>query len=169
MWWPKTERQAELVALAGRLADRFAERAPQHDREGSFPHENFADLAASGYLALTIPREFGGGGASILEATLAQARLSEGDGSTGLGMSMHLSIMGRLGWAVVAGRRRRPRSQPTARSPSPGARHSPPWRLPCGSSPSPPRSRAKRAKRPDNSCSKPACPGCALRRPGTQW
>src|SRR5438067_12075294 len=103
MWWPKTERQAEFVALAAGLANRFAERAAQHDRDGSFPHENFVELAKSGYLALTIPQEFGGGGASILEATLAQARLAEGDGSTGLGVSMHLSIMGRPGRAGLAG------------------------------------------------------------------
>lgn len=102
MWWPKTARQEELVALAGSLAERFATRAPQHDREGSFPHENFADLHRSGYLALTIPREFGGGGASILEMTLAQERLARGDASTALGASMHLSILGRLGGAVLA-------------------------------------------------------------------
>lgn len=89
--------------MAGSLAERFAVRAPQHDREGSFPHENFVDLHRSGYLALTIPREFGGGGASILEMTLAQERLARGDAATALGASMHLSILGRLGGAVLAG------------------------------------------------------------------
>src|SRR5947209_1027535 len=53
MWWPKTERQTELLALAGRLADRFSQRAAQHDRDGTFPYENFRDLAECGYLALT--------------------------------------------------------------------------------------------------------------------
>jgi alkylation response protein AidB-like acyl-CoA dehydrogenase len=103
MWWPKTRRQEELVALAGDLAARFAARAPRHDRDGSFPHENFADLHASGYLALSIPREFGGAGATILELTLAQERLARGDASTALGAAMHLSILGRLGQAVLAG------------------------------------------------------------------
>ena len=103
MFWPKTERQAAVLALAGRLADRCAARAERHDREGTFPHENFRDLAEAGYLALTIPREFGGGDATILEATLGQARLGQGDGSTALGASMHLSIMGRLGRAVLGG------------------------------------------------------------------
>ena len=103
MWWPKTRRQEELVALAGDLGARFATRAAGHDRDGTFPHENFADLHASGYLALSIPREFGGGGASYLELALAQERLARGDASTALGASMHLSILGRLGWAVLAG------------------------------------------------------------------
>ncbi len=103
MWWPKTERQRELVALAAGLAEQFSAGAEAHDREGSFPHENFASLHRSGYLALTIPQEFGGRGATILEATLAQERLARGDGSTALGTSMHLSILGRLGRAVLAG------------------------------------------------------------------
>ncbi|HEX2326707.1 MAG TPA: acyl-CoA dehydrogenase family protein, partial [Chloroflexota bacterium] len=102
MWWPKTRRQEELVALAGELGARFAVRAPGHDRDGTFPHENFADLHASGYLALSIPREFGGGGASYLELALAQERLARGDASTALGAGMHLSILGRLGWAVLS-------------------------------------------------------------------
>jgi len=101
MWWPKTERQRELVVLAAGLSEQFSARAEVHDRQGSFPHENFASLHHSGYLALTIPQEFGGGGATILEATLAQERLARGDGSTALGTSMHLSILGRLGRAVL--------------------------------------------------------------------
>jgi alkylation response protein AidB-like acyl-CoA dehydrogenase len=103
MWWPKTERQAELLALAGELADRLASRAARHDDEGSFPPENFADLRARGYLALSIPEECGGAGASILELALAQERLAQGDASTALGVGMHLSILGRLGTAVLAG------------------------------------------------------------------
>lgn len=103
MWWPKTDRQRDLVSHAGTLADQFSSRAAAHDRAGSFPFENFADLHQSGYLALTIPRRFGGGGASILEACLAQERLARGDGSTALGASMHLSILGRIGSALEMG------------------------------------------------------------------
>src|SRR5688500_4241565 len=103
MWWPKTDRQRQFLSLADQLAERFAQRAEAHDRDGSFPHENFADLHRAGYLALTIPTEFGGQGATILEAVLAQARLARGDGATALGSAMHLSILGRLGRAVLAG------------------------------------------------------------------
>ena len=103
MWWPKTARQRELADLADSLAAGCAARAEQHDRNGAFPHENFADLHRSGYLALSIPRELGGGGASLLELALAQERLARGDGSTALGAAMHLSILGRLGRAVLAG------------------------------------------------------------------
>src|SRR5687767_1485350 len=103
MWWPKTDRQRDFVSLAARLADRFTQRAETHDRDRTFPHANFADLHRAGYLALTIPSEFGGQGATILEAVLAQERLARGDGATALGSAMHLSILGRLGRAVLAG------------------------------------------------------------------
>jgi alkylation response protein AidB-like acyl-CoA dehydrogenase len=103
MLWPKTPHQQALVDRADVLADRFEARALAHDRAGTFPHENFADLHRDGLLALTIPRAFGGGGATLLEAVLAQERLARGDGSTALGVAMHLSIMGRLGAAIVAG------------------------------------------------------------------
>jgi hypothetical protein len=36
-----TPRERELVELAGSLADRFAERAGEHDREGTFPFQNY--------------------------------------------------------------------------------------------------------------------------------
>ncbi len=52
----------ELVALAERMAADFATRAADHDREGSYPHENLAALREAGYLAAPIPRELGGMG-----------------------------------------------------------------------------------------------------------
>lgn len=93
--FPKTERQAECMALADRLAAVAAERAPGHDREGSFPMESIAALRASGYPALTVPKEFGGWGADPLELALAQERLARGDGSVGLSSWMHLGLIAR--------------------------------------------------------------------------
>lgn len=103
MFWPKTDRQRAYLSLASELASRFSERAESHDRAGSFPHENFVDLHRAGYLSLTIPAEFSGKGASILEAALAQERLARGDGATALGTAMHLGILGRVGHAVLSG------------------------------------------------------------------
>jgi alkylation response protein AidB-like acyl-CoA dehydrogenase len=93
--YPKTERQAEYMALADRLGAFAAERAPAHDREGSFPFESIAELRASGYPALTVPKELGGWGADPLELALAQERLARGDGSVGLGSWMHLGLIAR--------------------------------------------------------------------------
>ncbi len=74
--YPKTERQAEFMALADRLAAYAAERAPESDRENAFPFETFRELAASGYLALTVPEEYGGRGADPLEVALCQELLA---------------------------------------------------------------------------------------------
>jgi alkylation response protein AidB-like acyl-CoA dehydrogenase len=91
-----SDRERELVELAGRLADRFAERASEHDREGTFPFENYEDMREAGYLGLTVPEELGGRGASLHELILAQERLAMGDGSTALAVNMHVSPIGQL-------------------------------------------------------------------------
>ncbi len=89
-------RQRELVDLAGRLADTFSDRAAAHDRDASFPFQNYDDLRESGYLGLTVPEELGGRGASLLELVLCQERLAMGDGSTALAANMHVSPIGQL-------------------------------------------------------------------------
>src|SRR5918999_5733222 len=94
---PLTPRQRELVELAGRLADTFAVRAAEHDRENTFPVENYDDMRTAGYLTLTVPEELGGGGATLSELVLAQERLAMGDGSTALAVNMHVSPIGQLG------------------------------------------------------------------------
>jgi alkylation response protein AidB-like acyl-CoA dehydrogenase len=91
-----TARQRELVALAGRLADEFAERAAEHDREGTFPFENYDRMREEGYLGLTVPEELGGMGAGLYDLVLAQERLAAGDGSTALAVNMHVSPIGQL-------------------------------------------------------------------------
>jgi alkylation response protein AidB-like acyl-CoA dehydrogenase len=91
-----TPRERELVELAGGLADRFAERAAEHDRDATFPRENYEDMREAGYLGLTVPEELGGRGASLYELILAQERLAMGDGSTALAVNMHVSPIGQL-------------------------------------------------------------------------
>ena len=57
-------RQQELIARARRLAlERFAPRADTHDRDASFPFDDYADLRAVGLLGLCVPERFGGLGA----------------------------------------------------------------------------------------------------------
>ncbi len=97
MSWPKTERQERFVALANDVAGPIAARAAEVDRNSSFPYESFDELRQAGYLTLTIPEEFGGVGADILEYSLAQERIAHACGSTGLASSMHLSLLGRVG------------------------------------------------------------------------
>jgi alkylation response protein AidB-like acyl-CoA dehydrogenase len=94
--YPSTDRQRRFLALADPLARRFAERAAQHDADGSFPFENFADLRDAGLLALTTPEQYGGLGADELEYALTLERLARGDASTALALGMSLSNLGQI-------------------------------------------------------------------------
>ncbi|WP_138752318.1 acyl-CoA dehydrogenase family protein [Paenibacillus sinopodophylli] len=86
----RNEREAGIVARTDQLANIFAERSTKHDREGSFPHENFADMRKHGYMKLTVPAQYGGDEASLYEMLLAQDHLARGDGSTALAVGWHL-------------------------------------------------------------------------------
>lgn len=88
--YPRTERQAEFIGMANDLAEIAATNAPRHDRENSFPFDTFEALRSSGFLALTVPEEFGGRGATALEVMLAQERLARGDGGVAFGSTMSL-------------------------------------------------------------------------------
>lgn len=89
----RNQRERELAETAEALAARFAERAETHDREGSFPFDNFAELREAGYLRLTVPASLGGGGISLYELVLVQERLARGDGATALAVGWHLGQM----------------------------------------------------------------------------
>ncbi|MCC7363950.1 MAG: acyl-CoA/acyl-ACP dehydrogenase [Dehalococcoidia bacterium] len=76
-------------ARARELAGRFAMRAARHDREGSFPFENFAELHEAGFLGLCVPARFGGAEATLTTFLRTQEALAAGDGSTALALNMH--------------------------------------------------------------------------------
>src|SRR5215211_5054909 len=86
-----TEFQAELIEKARRFGRRVvAPRAENHDREASFPIENFRDMHPEGLLAICIPKEDGGLGASFQTYCLAAAELGRYCGATALSWNMHV-------------------------------------------------------------------------------
>lgn len=89
-----TNELDRVLAEARDLAGRFAERAPQHDRAGDFPYENYDDLRSAGLAGLTVPRMWGGAGASLFDTVRVLEVLAAGDGSTGLGFAMHVHSIG---------------------------------------------------------------------------
>ena len=91
-----TEAQRELQQRARCLAEDFATRAAQHDREASDPVENYAALRDAGFHRLNIPTELGGGGVGLLGWSLAAEELGRGCASTALSFNMHLSVVGPL-------------------------------------------------------------------------
>ena len=68
---------------------RFAARAAKHDRDGSFPFENFEELFEAGLLSLTVPAALGGQGAGARETARVLSIIGKADPSTALVLSMH--------------------------------------------------------------------------------
>jgi alkylation response protein AidB-like acyl-CoA dehydrogenase len=92
----RAARQRKFIALAASHADDFKTRSAQHDRENSFPFENVERMKASGYTAIMVPAELGGGGGDILDLVLAQERLARGDLPTAISINMHQFAVGWL-------------------------------------------------------------------------
>ncbi|MEU8170625.1 acyl-CoA dehydrogenase family protein [Micromonospora sp. NPDC049004] len=85
------------LEAARRLAPRFAARAAEHDRDGSFPVDDFRDLRDAGLFGLMLPRALGGLGASFAEYAAVATELARGNGATALVFNMHASVTGALG------------------------------------------------------------------------
>ena len=94
--YPLSDAQGRIAAMADGLAQRFAARAEALDPRWAFPHENFVDLHASGYLRLVLPKAYGGQEASVLDMVIAQEHLARGDAGTALVTAMSINIIGRL-------------------------------------------------------------------------
>jgi len=91
-------RQQELMDLARRLAaECFAPRAAVHDREATFPFDDYADLRAAGLLALCIPERYGGLGATFETYCLVAEQIAQGNASTALTFNMHCLTMLMMG------------------------------------------------------------------------
>ncbi len=88
--------------LTDDLLARISERAPVHDRENTFPHDDLADLRAAGYLTAFVPQGLGGAGLTLEEVAREQARLGAAAPATALAVNMHLIVTGMA--AVLAAR-----------------------------------------------------------------
>ena len=78
------------------LFDRILGRAAHHDQTNTFPHDDWSELSAAGYLRMMVPKELGGLGCSLEVAVEAQARLAQAAPATALAVNMHLI------WTAVA-------------------------------------------------------------------
>lgn len=76
--------------LPDALLDRIRERAAAHDRENTFPAEDLRELRAAGYLSILVPKEHGGAGLGLAEASILQQRLATAAPATALAVNMHL-------------------------------------------------------------------------------
>lgn len=84
------------------LTAAFAATAGRHDRDASFPFENFDRLRQANLLALTAPRRLGGQEADLPTALKVISAVAKGEPATALVLAMqylnHASLEGRSGW-----------------------------------------------------------------------
>jgi alkylation response protein AidB-like acyl-CoA dehydrogenase len=80
--------------LTDDLLARVAERAPAHDRDNTFSHEDLAELREAGYLRAFVPERIGGAGLSLEEVAREQVRLAGAAPATALAVNMHLVVTG---------------------------------------------------------------------------
>lgn len=85
-----------MIDEARRLVPRFAARAGAHDRDGTFPADDFADLRRAGFFGLMAPERLGGAGAGFADYAAIAYELARGNGATALIFNMHASVTGAL-------------------------------------------------------------------------
>ena len=87
-----TRQQRELIDLAATLGrDKFAPRAAQHDRDATFPFDNYQDLREAGLLKICVPTALGGLGADFETYVMVAAEIGRHCGATALSWNMHVS------------------------------------------------------------------------------
>ncbi|GLZ28390.1 butyryl-CoA dehydrogenase [Lentzea sp. NBRC 105346] len=86
---PVRPDDTRFVGMASRIGAVAAEHAAEHDRDATFVVEAYDAMRSEGYLALAVPEELGGLGATMRQVCYAQAELARHDGATGLAQAMH--------------------------------------------------------------------------------
>ena len=87
-----TAQQRELIELAATLGrEKFAPRAATHDRDASFPFDNYQDLREAGLLKICVPKRLGGLGADFATYVMVAAEIGRHCGATALSWNMHVS------------------------------------------------------------------------------
>jgi alkylation response protein AidB-like acyl-CoA dehydrogenase len=90
-----------IVDTTRELGAVFAKRAREAADEDTFVAENFALLKSSGLVEAGVPKEFGGGGASIDELAAMLRTLAHHCPSTALAFSMHTHQVAIPAWRWV--------------------------------------------------------------------
>jgi len=99
----ETDREAELVAWARALGKQISGHARRHDIDGTFVDEAYRVMRDEGYLALAVPAELGGHGATIRQTAMAQRELARHCASSALASSMHHHVVLFTGWRFRRG------------------------------------------------------------------
>jgi acyl-CoA dehydrogenase len=89
---------AGWLAAVAEIAPHLAARAAAVDATDAFVADNYADLRSSGLVAVGVPAELGGGGATHAELCAMLRELGRWCGSTALAFSMHTHQVAVAAW-----------------------------------------------------------------------
>lgn len=89
----RKDEDQDILQKAKELAQIFQKRAQEIDRTASFPRENFNDLKKSGFLSLTVPRQYGGREITLETLLNVIETLACGDAATALCLGWHLGVV----------------------------------------------------------------------------
>jgi alkylation response protein AidB-like acyl-CoA dehydrogenase len=87
------EQRAVRTAVREWVDEVVVPDAARNDREERFPQEALDGLRKTGFVGMTIPEEYGGGGADPLTYVLFIEELSRGDANVRSIMSVHLGLV----------------------------------------------------------------------------
>src|SRR5688572_8685371 len=96
-------QRSDPVALAASVGATLAANAAAHDRDGTLVTEGIDALRAAGLLAIGVPVELGGAGATLREIAAVQRELARYCGSTALASSMHQHVTAFTTWRYRRG------------------------------------------------------------------
>lgn len=85
-----------IDTIAKRLAVAFAARADAADKQARLPAEDVQALKESGYLLMSVPREYGGMGLPLRECVAAQLELAQGSTSSAMVAGMQIHMFGNV-------------------------------------------------------------------------
>ncbi|MGJ5712904.1 acyl-CoA dehydrogenase family protein [Staphylococcus auricularis] len=88
--------QQKWIEKLDRVKATFQERAEYNDLNSRFPYENIEWLVNEGYTLLTLPKAYGGEGATVEDMVIIQSYLGSIDGATALSIGWHVSVVGQL-------------------------------------------------------------------------
>src|SRR6476619_2420012 len=87
------EQEATKRAVAEWVDAVVVPTAIRNDREERFPQEGLDGLKRDGWVGLTIPEQYGGGGADPLSYCLVIEELGRGDANVRSILSVHLGLV----------------------------------------------------------------------------
>jgi acyl-CoA dehydrogenase len=90
-----SEDQRAIREAVGRVCARFGDDYwLKLDREGGFPHDFHAAIAADGWLGIAMPEQYGGSGLGITEAALMMETIAASGAGFSGASAVHMNIFG---------------------------------------------------------------------------